>query len=172
MSYRDEYERLRAERDRCQQDWHRLRWQELPDRGGAIPTEADVREAGAAYRDAVQRLQRCCEARARQVLDSILTDEQRASLATHGYIDVVGSNGGKYRVHAMSVISNVVRTDDGEGVTSVCRTHHRSGDVYCAAPGAPFGAPFGGGVLPLADAIAGQVLCLRYDEQHFLDSAY
>jgi hypothetical protein len=88
------------------------------------------------------------DARATQLLWSLLTPAQRRTYSDHGWFAVRGSAGGRYRVHRNGHAGNVDELDaNGYPVATWC----------CHPPGA----------LPDADAHIAQLLTLQCDEPGF-----
>lgn len=93
---------------------------------------------------------RCFDAasdRARQLLESLLSNEQLVSLRVHRYFDVIAPSGNRYRIYEGSH-GNVALLEDGG--REECR--------YCAQPDG----------VPTADMMLAQKLQLEADEQGFL----
>lgn len=96
---------------------------------------------------------------ARTVLLSLLDDTNRRNVSEHGFIDVVGSAGGRYRLYVHSYTSNVIQyTADGELSFAWC------GHPYMHDPVA-------GQHMSTDGAIIAQLLMLRADEATFLRTA-
>lgn len=96
---------------------------------------------------------RAADLRARHLLDSLLTDEQRTQMRTRGYFQVVGSRGRLYRI--------VTRHDSMAGNVLWVDSSGRVLGRFCCHP-------LG---VPVADGWATQMLNLRFDEDHFLATA-
>ena len=94
-------------------------------------------------------------ARARELLLSLLTPEQVAMFAAHDYFELVGSDGGTYRIR-LGVAGNVRLLEEGEEVEHLC----------CHAPTSvrDDNGTFLG-TLPKEDVMVGQLLMLRTDEK-------
>jgi hypothetical protein len=96
--------------------------------------------------------------RAKSLLDSMLTPEQRQYVERHGYIPVLGSRGRKYHIRTTGGASgNVVLV--GEKGETLAR--------FCAHPT----ATHDGKVIPTEDAFLAQLLHLQDDEDDFLRKA-
>jgi hypothetical protein len=96
--------------------------------------------------------------RARSLLDSVLSPEQRQYMERHGYIPVVGSKGRRYHIRTTGGASgNVVLVDDKEAVEA----------RFCAHPRSTHDGHF----LPNEDQFLAQVLHLQDDEDDFLGKA-
>lgn len=98
-------------------------------------------------------------ARARALLNFFLTPEQRKSMETNGYVDLVGSEGTHYQVQTGWYEDNV-RWIDGKGIGQ---------GGFCCHPRRT--SEMSGGSLPREDLILGQILALRTNEKHFLKVA-
>jgi hypothetical protein len=98
-------------------------------------------------------------ARALDLLDVLLTDEERAGRAARQRIEIVGSDGQLYWIetHRQSVHGNIVRTDE----------HGCMLGRACVAPGMRSER----GALPTADGWIGQYLGLKLDAVNFLSHA-
>jgi hypothetical protein len=91
--------------------------------------------------------------RAREVLLSLLTDEQAASYAEKGWFEVRGSRGGRWRIRARGQAGNVdLMPEIGD---------EREASFCCHPPGG----------LPDADAHLAQMLHLVTDEDGFRRTA-
>jgi hypothetical protein len=96
--------------------------------------------------------------RARSLLDSVLTPEQRQYMERHGYIPVIGSKGRRYHVRTGGGASgNVVLVDEKEAVLGRFCVHPRS--------------THDGHHLPNDDQFLAQVLHLQDDEDDLLKVA-
>jgi hypothetical protein len=96
--------------------------------------------------------------RARSLLESVLTPEQRQYMERHGYIPVIGSQGRKYHVRTGGGASgNVVLVDEKEAVLGRFCVHPRS--------------THDGHHLPNDDQFLAQVLHLQDDEDDLLKVA-
>jgi hypothetical protein len=94
--------------------------------------------------------------RARSLLDSVLTPEQRQYMERHGYIPVVGSKGRRYHIRTTGGASgNVALVDDKEAVLG----------RFCAHPTSAHGS------IPTEDSFVAQILHLQDDEDDFLKVA-
>jgi hypothetical protein len=94
--------------------------------------------------------------RARSLLDSVLTPEQRQYMERHGYIPVVGSKGRRYHIRTTGGASgNVALVDDKEAVLG----------RFCAHPTSAHGP------IPTEDSFVAQLLHLQDDEDDFLHKA-
>jgi hypothetical protein len=94
--------------------------------------------------------------RARSLLDSVLTPEQRQYMERHGYIPVVGSKGRRYHIRTTGGASgNVALVDEKEAVLG----------RFCAHPTSAHGP------IPTEDSFVAQVLHLQDDEDDFLGKA-
>jgi hypothetical protein len=89
--------------------------------------------------------------RARELLLSLLTEEQARSYTQAGWFEVRGSDGGLFRIHSHSQAGNVQELMAGRPVASYC----------CHPPGG----------LPDADAHVAQMLHLQTDEAGFRRTA-
>jgi hypothetical protein len=108
----------------------------VPDR----PEVARFRAARARARD-----------RARELLLSLLTEEQARTYEGDGWFEVAGSDGGLFRIHSAGQAGNVQEILAGRPVASYC----------CHPPGG----------LPDADAHVAQMLHLQTDEAGFRRTA-
>lgn len=89
--------------------------------------------------------------RAEALLNSVLTPAQRESWALHRWFEMVGSQGGRYRI-GYGRVRNITRLDErGRGVETLCI--HPDADV------------------PDADTVAAQKLYLESDEAALLRTA-
>lgn len=116
-------------------------------------------EAGA--REAKERRlkQEAAREKAEATLMLILTPEQQKTWKSESRFELTGSLGGRYRIHR-GYSHNVKALNSTGGVAT----------SWCAHPKM---YPSGNYVdrLPEVDAVIAQTLCLRTDEQHFLDTA-
>ena len=99
--------------------------------------------------DAAHEKRHVAMTRARSLLESVLSIEQREELKKHAHFHVCGSRGRRYRIKANGQSGNVELLD-------------RNGRVqgrFCAHPA---------GYLPDADAWLAQMLALETDEDRFL----
>ena len=98
-------------------------------------------------------------ARALDLLDVLLTDEERASRVARQRIEIVGSDGQLYwiELHRNTVHGNIVRTDE----------HGCMLGRACVAPD----MYDGGRALPIADGWVGQYLGLKLNAVEFLSHA-
>lgn len=106
-----------------------------------------------------ERRRRVAEARAKEMLVRLLTDEQRETFTRSGYIDVTGSAGGNYRINCGTSYSGNIALPRSDGGTKR--------GMYCAHPSDR--GPRGW--LPLHDMFLGQMLLITTDEPTFLDVA-
>jgi hypothetical protein len=96
--------------------------------------------------------------RARSLLDSILTPEQRQYVERHGYIPVVGSKGRRYHIRTGGGASgNVVLVDEKDSLIG----------RFCAHPTATHDGKY----IPPEDSFVAQLLHLQDDEDDFLGKA-
>ena len=96
--------------------------------------------------------------RAKSLLDSVLTTEQRQYVERHGYIPVVGNRGRRYHIRTTGGASgNVVLVDEKDAVIG----------RFCAHPG----ATHDGRPIPTEDQFLAQLLHLQDDEDDFLRKA-
>lgn len=96
--------------------------------------------------------------RARSLLDSMLTEEQKQYVERHGYIPVIGSKGRRYHIRTTGGASgNVALVDDKDAVIG----------RFCAHPG----PTHDGKGLPNEDQFLAQLLHLQDDEDSFLEVA-
>jgi hypothetical protein len=123
-----------------------------------VPTrEPTPEELATAQKAALEREAKRAKAkvRAKSLLDSVLSPEQRQYMDRHGYIPVVGSKGRRYHVRTTGGASgNVAVLDDKDQVTG----------RFCAHPG----PTHDGHSLPNEDQFLAQVLHLQDDEDEFL----
>lgn len=114
--------------------------------------QAREREQAAA-RTAYQAERAVARARAEELLLSLLTDEQAASYTEHGWFEVRGSRGGRWRIRKRGQAGNVdLMPEIGE---------IRQASFCCHPPGG----------LPDADAHVAQMLHLVTDEDGFRETA-
>jgi len=107
----------------------------------------------AAARAAWREERETARARAEELLLSLLTDEQAASYTEHGWFEVRGSRGGRWRIRSRGQAGNVdLMPEIGE---------IRQASYCCHPPGG----------LPDADAHAAQMLHLVTDEEGFMRTA-
>lgn len=86
--------------------------------------------------------------RAKELFLSLLTEKQRSFYLEYEYVDFIAQSGDKYRL-LKGYSGNVIRD--------------RNSKSYCA---------YVHDRVPVYDHMIAQLLCLKYDEQHFLDTAY
>jgi len=105
---------------------------------------------------AAQEARIMAEARGGELLQMLLTPEQKQSLRDRHIIPVRGSQGGMYEIDTLQngVHGNIVQVDQHG-----CRLGR-----ICVAPGM---READGRVLPLADGWVGQLLAIMADEEHF-----
>jgi hypothetical protein len=109
-----------------------------------------------AAREAARAKAAKAKVRARSLLDSVLTLEQRQFMERHGYIPVVGSKGRRYHIRTTGGASgNVALVDDKEAVLG----------RFCAHPTSAHGS------IPTEDHFVAQLLHLQDDEDDFLHKA-
>ncbi len=101
-------------------------------------------------RDEVARI--AATARADELLMSLLSPEQVASYVDDQYIDVIGSEGGRFRLYT---------TMGSSGNVAWLRRNGSVGGRICAHP------TMAHGYLPMPDILAGQVIALITDERAF-----
>ena len=112
-----------------------------------------------AERKATQERRVAARTRARLLLDSFLTDEQKTELDTHGRFHVTGSRGRRYCIRAAGQSGNVeLLKPDGSMQARLCAhptyTHDRPGEL-----------------VPEGDAWLAQMLEITTDEDNFLAKA-
>lgn len=96
--------------------------------------------------------------RAKSLLDSVLTEEQREYMERHGYIPVLGSKGRRYHVRTTGGASgNVALVDEADKQLGRFCVHPRS--------------THDGKCLPAEDQFLAQVLHIQDDEDDFLGRA-
>lgn len=96
--------------------------------------------------------------RAKSLLDSVLSPEQRQYVERHGYIPVIGSKGRRYHIRTTGGASgNVAIVDDHDGVIG----------RFCVHPG----PTHDGYALPTEDQFVAQLLHIQDDEDDFLGKA-
>jgi hypothetical protein len=110
---------------------------------------AEHREQAVREFAAAQERRAAVQVRARSLLESLLSEEQRNSLRHHGRFQVTGSRGRRYCINANGQSGNVDLLDDAGGIMG----------KFCAHPA---------GYLPDPDAWAAQLLALMTDEEAFL----
>lgn len=120
---------------------------ELERRARAETSRAEHRRELARARQALER----ADARARELLLALLTDEQARTYQQDGWFDVLGSDGGLFRIINRGQAGNVEELAGGQAIASYC----------CHPPGR----------LPDADAHAAQLLHLQTDEKGFRRTA-
>jgi hypothetical protein len=109
-----------------------------------------------AAREAARAKAAKAKVRARSLLDSVLTLEQRQFMERHGYIPVVGSKGRRYHIRTTGGASgNVALVDEKEAVLG----------RFCAHPTSAHGS------IPTEDSFVAQLLHLQDDEDDFLHKA-
>lgn len=135
--------------------------------GRALPADRDtptlererIRQENArkaaATRDVAEKV-------ARTTLERMLNEDQLKQLADHGYFDVIGNLGTRYRLYANAYSGNVYWIDE---------TGYAAGN-FCAHPDTA-GRSLDGkrGRLPVSDSVIGQKLMLETDEVRFLSLA-
>jgi hypothetical protein len=124
-----EYERVFEEQRRADEEFHR------------------AQEERQARRNAA-------EARARELLETLLDEEQLASYRDHEFFDVTGSAGNRYRIRRGNSGNVHWLGDEGEILGRLCAHPSLSEDW-----------------LPLPDVAAGQMLALVTDEPTFIGHA-
>jgi hypothetical protein len=96
--------------------------------------------------------------RARSLLGSMLTEEQKQYMERHGYIPVIGSKGRRYHIRTTGGASgNVALVGDDDSVIG----------RFCAHPG----PTHDGQVIPSEDQFLAQLLHIQDDEDSFLEVA-
>jgi hypothetical protein len=122
--------------------------------GNGVPPEPTPEELAA--QKVAQEKRARAQVRARSLLDSVLTPEQRQYMERHGYIPVVGSKGRRYHIRTTGGASgNVALVDDSDKVTG----------RFCAHPTSAHG------YIPTEDSFVAQLLHLQDDEDDFLGRA-
>jgi hypothetical protein len=122
--------------------------------GSGVPREPTPEELAAQKVAEAKRAR--AQVRARSLLDSVLTPEQRQYMERHGYIPVVGSKGRRYHIRTTGGASgNVVLVDDKASVLG----------RFCAHPTSAHGP------IPAEDSFVAQILHLQDDEDDFLGKA-
>jgi hypothetical protein len=122
--------------------------------GNGVPREPTPEELAAQKQAEAKRAR--AKVRARSLLDSVLTPEQRQYVERHGYIPVVGSKGRRYHIRTGGGASgNVVLVDEKEAVLG----------RFCAHPTSAHGH------IPTEDSFVAQLLHLQDDEDDFLGKA-
>jgi hypothetical protein len=97
--------------------------------------------------------------RAKSLLDSMLTPEQRAYMERHGYIPVIGSKGRRYHIRTTGGASGNVELMDNAGIVKTGR--------FCVHPT----LTHDGKCLPTEDQFLAQLLHIQDDEDDFLGKA-
>lgn len=133
----------------------------------ALPTTRDVPLAAAMLereriRQEAARKSSMAEKVARTTLERMLNEDQLKQLADHGYFEVIGNLGTRYRLYANAYSGNVYWIDE---------TGFAAGN-FCAHPDTA-GRSLDGkrGRLPVSDSVIGQKLMLETDEARFLSLA-
>lgn len=123
-----------------------------------VRSEADW-EAIRAENDRLRKerdlLQKTARAEARKLLAIVLTPTQMDTYLRNHYFDVVGSEGGHYRLHH-GTSGNIRRLIDGQEVNMLC-VHP---ELYV-----PGNEEQQGGYLPTEDSLAAQALAIMHDER-------
>jgi len=132
--------------------------------GQTVQTPDELRAAREVYeRQNRERMERrsAARARARSLLGEFLDDEQKAELEHHGRFFVTGSRGRRYCIRAEGQSGNVdLLKPDGSLQARLC----------CHPRGAPGRDGFYE-MLPEGDAWLMQMIEIRHDEDHFLQTA-
>lgn len=129
-------------------------------------TEEELRareERQRAQRRARYERARLAAEKAEGLLRSLLTPEQQEQLDRHGWFEITGSLGNRYRLETDDYQGNVYWIDeDGNALGSLC-AHPRMASFTDDGSFA--------GQLPTLAAVAGQMLALQCDEHAFLREA-
>lgn len=110
---------------------------------------AAIRAENERLRKERDRLQAAARAEAHKLLSLVLSNQQMASYETHRFFDVVGSEGGLYRIHH-GTSGNIRQLIDGREVNRLCVHPY----LYTGA-----------GHLPTEDVLAAQALAIMHDER-------
>lgn len=111
--------------------------------------------------DEAQRRERAvvAEGRAQELLAMVLTNAEREEWAKDSQVHIRGSSGRLYIVQQGRVHGNIIEVDEHD-----CRLA-----TLCVAP--DMRDRDTGGVLPMSDGYAGQILTLKCDEEHLREKA-